>query len=618
MKKIFLLLVAISFCSVNAQQYWQQKVDYLINVDMNVEKNQYDGNMIVTYHNNSSDTLSEIYFHLYYNAFQQGSLMDERLKHIPDPDSRMVNNIGLREKPVFQSRISQLKPNEIGFQQINSVQQNNTNLEFSVQGTILKVILNEPVKPKSSVALHLNWKTQVPKIIRRGGRDNNEGIAYSMTQWYPKIAAYDNEGWHLDEYIAREFYAPFANFDVNITIPSDYIIGGSGSLMNEDKMPGYSNVKVNRKTKSLTWKFKAENIHDFAWVADKSFVVKKQTMQNGPTVYYLYSDKLENEYQENWSKIQPYVTEFFQVMNKKFGAYPWKTYSILQGGDGGMEYGAATLITGKRNMESLVGVIYHEASHSWFQHLFGIDETRNEWMDEGFTSYAEAYALNQIRGDKKDRLNPFEDAYYGYYALAKSGTEEPMSILADYYNSNRSYSLAAYYKGQVYLAQLGYVIGEEALDKALIKFYNQWHLNHPFPGDFQKIAQEVSGINLKWYNNLFINTTRVIDYEISKVENKKIVLKNLSNFAMPLDVLVTYTDGTKELFYIPINAMRGSKQREMKFYKGMNYTELKPWGWTFPEYQFDANKEVLKAQIDYTGRLADINHHNNIYPRLVE
>lgn len=598
---------------LSAQSYWQQFVDYKMDIHMQVEKFQYDGKMEVTYSNNSDDTLDKIYFHLYYNAFQPGSLMDERLKSIEDPDRRMTNNVGTKDNPIYESRISKLTPEEIGFVKMNSIHQNGKLLDFKYMGTILEVILKEPLGPKSSTTLKLDWKSQVPKIIRRGGRDSSEGIDFSMTQWYPKIAQYDNEGWHLDEYIGREFYAPFGNFDVKITLPSNYIVGASGELQNEDSMPGYSNKKF-KKRSNVTWNFKAENIHDFAWGADPDYVVEKQQVPNGPVLYYLYDKNLDKEFVNHWQTAKPKVVEFFQFMDKNFGAYPWSTYSIVQGGDGGMEYGTSTLITGKRNFESLLGVIYHEAAHSWFQHLFAFDETRDEWMDEGFTTYAEAAAMAEIMDANKNQINPFQGAYNGYYHLAQSGKEEPMSLLADYYDTNFAYSLAAYYKGQVYVAQLGYIIGEDALKETFKKFYADWSMKHPKLGDFQKVAQEVSGINLKWYNNLFVNTIRTIDYGVEKVEGRKVSLKNHSNFAMPLDVLVTYKDGSKELFYIPINAMRGSKEKENKFYQGIKTTQLKDWGWTYDSYEFEATKDVEKVEIDYTQRLADVNRANNIYP----
>lgn len=614
MKKVCWILIAFALLPLNAQNDWQQFVEYDMNIQMQVEDYQYDGKMDVTYFNNSQDRLDKIYFHLYYNAFQPGSLMDERLKNIPDPDSRMVNNLGTRENPKFESRISKLTPEEIGFVQINSIIQNNQALHFNYMGTILEVELNEPIEPNSSTTLSLDWKTQVPLIIRRGGRDSREGIDFSMTQWYPKVAQYDREGWHLDEYIGREFYAPFANFDVKITMPSTYIIGSSGVLQNENAMPGYSNSKF-RKNTTTTWHFIAENIHDFAWGADENYSIVKHQVPNGPMLYFLYDKNLNKEYINNWEKAMPLTVQFFEFMANKFGEYPWETYSIVQGGDGGMEYGTSTLITGQRAFESLLGVIYHEVAHSWFQHLFAFDETRDEWIDEGFTTYAEAAAMKEIMDANKDEINPFHAAYRGYFNLVQSGMEEPLSLLADYYDINYAYSISAYYKGQVYVAQLAYIIGEEALSETFHQFYDLWKMKHPKAGDFQKVAQDVSGINLKWYNNLFINTVRVIDYGVENVQDKTIILKNHSNFPMPLDVLVTYQDGSQELFYIPINAMRGNKLKENQFYQGIPQSNLDAWGWTSPKYEFEANKSVQKVEIDYTQRLADVDRSNNVYPR---
>lgn len=613
MKKFSWIFIALFCLPLYAQNDWQQFVDYKMNIQMQVENYQYDGKMDVTYFNNSEDTLNKIYFHLYYNAFQPGSVMDERLKSIPDPDSRMVNNIGTRENPIFESRISKLTPQEIGFVQMNSITQNAKELEFKTMGTILEVELNQPIAPNSSSTLSLDWKTQVPLIIRRGGRDSKEGIDFSMTQWYPKVAQYDHEGWHLDEYIGREFFAPFANFDVKITLPSSYIIGSSGVLQNESSMPGYSNTRFGANS-NTTWHFKAENIHDFAWGADENYKVEKLQVPNGPQLYFLYDKNLAPEYISNWQKSMPLTVEFFEFMSHKFGEYPWETYAIVQGGDGGMEYGTSTLITGNRSFESLLGVIYHEVAHSWFQHLFAFDETRDEWMDEGFTTYAEAAAMKEIMGHNKDVINPFHAAYRGYFNLVQSGVEEPLSLLADYYDLNYAYSISAYYKGQVYLAQLGYIIGEEALSETFLQFYDQWKMKHPKAGDFQKVAQDVSGINLKWYNNLFINTVRAVDYGVEDVQGRQVTLKNYSNFPMPLDVLVTYQDGSKELFYIPINAMRGSKTKENEFYEGIPQTELEPWGWTKPTYEFEVSKSVQKVEIDYTQRLADVDRSNNVFP----
>src|SRR5690606_24559640 len=210
----------------------------------------------------------------------------------------------------------------------------------------------------------------------------------------------------------------------------------------------------------------------------------------------------------------------------------------------------ATLITGGRNLPSLVGVIYHEAAHSWYQQLFGINETVDEWMDEGFTSYIQTLAFTAVFEKPQVRaLNPIGTAYNGYYRLAASGLEEPMSLLADHYHTNFAYSQQADNKGGVLSEQVGYIIGTGKLHQTFLNFYDKWKFSHPTPNDFKRIAEETADINLKWYFNLFVNTTRTIDYAITSVSEDTIELQNKSNFAMPIDLLVEYEDGSKELFY---------------------------------------------------------------------
>lgn len=605
---LFLLTTNLSFA-----QDWQQKADYVMNISVDVQNYRYTGEMDFTYHNHSPDELKELYFHLYFNAFQPRSVMNQRLSHITDPDRRMVNTSQIGERRIFKSKIDTLQPQHQGYQKILSLRQGNQNLEFSVQGTILKVVLKKPIQPKSSAKLEMKWEAQIPPIIRRAGKLNQEGVAFSMAQWYPKVAAYDRAGWHLDEYVAREFYAPFGDFDVKIKLPQKYIVGASGKLINANEMPGYGQAV---KRKWNTWHFKAENIHDFAWAADPDFVVDSAQSGSSPQLYFVYKNSLAEAYKENWKKVQPLTLQFFEFMNQRFGEYPWETYSIVQGGDGGMEYGTSTLVTGERSLESLAGLIFHEGAHSWFQHLFGIDETQNEWMDEGFTSYAETKAMAAIVENKNpDGIGVHQDAYNGYYNLIQSNVEEPLSLLADYFRYNYTYGISAYSKGQVFVAQLGYIIGEEALRKTFLQFYKRWKFKHPDEKDFIKIATKVSDIHLKWYNNLFINTTRHIDYGIESVEGKKISLRNYADFPMPLDVLVTFKDGSQKLFYIPLHAMRGHKTFEKEYYPQADYQALDFWAWASPTYSFEVEKEIQKVEIDPTKRLADYRSENNIYQK---
>lgn len=620
LKYLYTLILGLFLIQTTTAQrkgYWQQAVDYKMNIDVNEKTYQYDGNMQLKYSNNSGQSLKKVYFHLYFNAFQPGSMMDNRLSNIADPDKRMATNIGTKEKPKYQSRIATLTPKQIGYQKIKSLTINGNNTSYKVDGTILEVTLPNEIEDGETATFDMTWEAQVPEQIRRSGRNSKEGVALSMAQWYPKMAHFDEFGWHLDEYIGREFIAPFGNFDITVNINKNYILGASGVLQNPTEVKGYAaKPKIRAKDNKVQWHYIAKNIHDFVWAADPKFVVDSASSKQGIHVYTVYIPESDSV-KTNWKTALGLATEFFDFNAKTFGAYPWPTYTIIQGGDGGMEYGTATLVTGGRNLKSLVGVIFHEAAHSWYQHLFGINETVDEWFDEGFTSYVEELAMQNLF-EKRGAIeaNPSIDAYRAYYKLALSGKEEPASLLADYYNTNYAYSNEAYNKGQVLAVQLGYIIGKDNLDKTFLEFYKQWKFKHPTPNDFKRIAENISGINLKWYFNLFINTTRKIDYAIKTVSDKEITLQNKSDFAMPIDLLVTYEDGTKELFYIPLREMRGEKPAEnFKIYEGIKRTTLEDWNWTQPSYQINLTKKPAKAIIDPSLRLADVESSDNTWEK---
>src|SRR5690606_38527789 len=355
MKYFALLLCVLLSASTFAQRkgYWQQDVQYKMDIDVNEKDYKYDGKMTLVYGNNSGQSLSKVYFHLYFNAFQPGSMMDNRLVSIADPDARMVKNLGTKEKPVYQSRISQLTPEQIGYQKISSIKVNGSVANFKVDGTILEVTLPTALADGSKTTFELKWKAQVPEQIRRSGRNSKEGVAFSMAQWYPKMAHFDEFGWHLDEYVGREFIAPFGDFDVTIHLHKDYVVGASGVLQNPNEVKGYVNkAKIKTKNNKASWRFKAENIHDFAWGADPKFVVDSTASAGGVKIYAVYipSDK---DVISNWTQALGFSKEFFDFTSTPFGEYPWPTYTIVQGGDGGMEYGTMTLVTGGRNLKSL-------------------------------------------------------------------------------------------------------------------------------------------------------------------------------------------------------------------------------------------------------------------------
>jgi len=279
-----------------------------------------------------------------------------------------------------------------------------------------------------------------------------------------------------------------------------------------------------------------------------------------------------------------------------------------------MEYAMATLITGDRSFESLVGVMVHELAHSWFQHILATNEGKHAWMDEGFTSYISSLCMNELM--ERNSLKPYAGSYRGYYALVKSGIEEPQTTQSDRYDTNFAYSIAAYSKGAVFLAQLGYIIGDEALAETLKTYYNRFKFTHPTPNDFIRTAEKVSGAHLGWYLNDFAKTTKTIDYAVDQVNatgnNTSVTLERKGAIAMPIDLVVTLNDQSVHHYYIPLSEMRAEKPNETSGERKI----LSDWSWAKPSYSFElpvALSQIQKIEIDPTGRMADVDASNNVF-----
>ncbi|MDO6743196.1 M1 family metallopeptidase [Tenacibaculum soleae] len=610
MKKIILGLSLLSIVSCAAtskqvtenpikksksQNYWQQHIDYTMDIDMDVKTYQYKGKQKVVYTNNSPDVLDKVFYHLYFNAFQPNSQMDIRSRNIKDPGKKIAD------------KIVKLSPTEIGYIKVNSLTQNGVAVNHETVGTILEVTLNKAIQPGESVTFDMVFDAQVPNQIRRSGRNSAEGVALSMAQWYPKMAEYDFEGWHTPPYIAREFHGVWGNFDVTLHIDKNYVVGGTGYLQNPQEVGhGYENKNeaLNLPSgKKLTWKFKAPNVHDFTWGADPEYIHDTYKMDNGIDLHFLYKKTLEAKYLENWKKLQPKTAELMQYFSENIGQYPYKQYSVIQGGDGGMEYAMSTLITGKRSWGSLFGVTAHEMAHTWFQFLLASNESKHPWMDEGFTTYISNKAENAILG--KNVKNPHRGSYMGYNYVVKNNIEESLSTHADRYHTNTAYGVASYSKGNIFLSQLEYIIGEENVAKTLKKYFTDFSFKHPTPNDIKRTAEKVSGIHLDWYLNEWTQTTHTIDYGVKSVKGKEVVLERIGRMPMPIDVEVTYTDGSKEKFNIPLRMMRGEKPTKA--------TIITDWTWAHPTYTFATSKEVKSVEIDPSKLMADINQENNSF-----
>ena len=610
---IYLGVFILSSFQVSGQR-WQQEVSYKMDIKVDVEKNQYEGKQEIKYTNNSPDTLHHLYYHLYFNAFQPGSMMDTRSRTILDPDRRV------------RDRISKLNEDEIGYQKVKCLKMNGKDQPYEHVGTILEVSLTKPILPNETVELEMEHDAQVPLQIRRSGRDNAEGIRLSMAQWYPKLAEYDYQGWHANPYVGREFHGIWGDFDVTIEIDKNYIIGGTGTLMNPEEIGhGYHSEAVDiSKKKTLKWHFKADNVHDFMWAADPDYVHTTYMTKAGVLLHCFYQP--DSTTTDNWTVLPRIMDDALTFMNERYGTYPYPSYAFVQGGDGGMEYPMATLITGKRSLGSLVGVSIHEWMHSWYQMVLATNESLYPWMDEGFTSFASSETMNYLR--EKGLIpgqvaeNPLVGSVKGYANFALSGREEALSTHADHYTTNQAYGVGSYVKGQAFLVQLKYILGDDNFYKGLKRYYNTWKFKHPNVNDCVRVMEKQSGLELDWFKEYWVNTTHTIDYAVDtvyEVEGKtEIALVNNSRFPMPQEVSVQLKNGDTFTYIIPLRIMRGHRPLADEDEKGRI---VEDWPWTHANYTLSIDQkleDIDQIILDKSEEMADVDRSNNSWPKVQE
>ncbi len=594
----FLFFALVFTLSINGQNSWQQNANYKIYIDVDVKKNTFKGSQEVLYTNNSPDTLNKVFFHLYFNAFRPESDMAERLNNGDDNNRR------------FDVNIKDLEPHEYGQLNVNNLKQDGLNIDSFVSDTILEVTLTNPILPGESSLFTMNFNGQIPITIRRAGRDSPMGVKYSMAQWYPKISEYDYEGWNTAPYTGREFHGVWGDFDVTIKIDKDFIVAASGYIQETDP----NNNKLGYLSgKKRVWNFKAPKVHDFTWAADSEYIHDIYPGPNGVKLNFYY--KNDPKIIANWKTLQPVTAELMDFFNNYIGEYPYKQYSVVQGGDGGMEYSMLTLLNYGEELIPLISVTSHELAHAWFQGVLATNEMNHAWMDEGSASYfgelAESHVFN-IDFHPIFTERPYQD----YISLATSGQEMPLATNANRFKFNRAYEDAAYDKGFVFLSQLNYIIGEKAFEKTIKNYFDKYKFTHPLPNDLRRVAEQSSGILLNWYLTDWTQTTNQIDYAIKNVESRKkksvITLERIGLMPMPLEILVRYKDGNEEFYYIPISLMRGEKSKPEYADK---WIQLEDWSWAYKKYEFEikSKMESIKSiDINPTGLLADVDTSNNI------
>jgi hypothetical protein len=507
MKKIFAAIACLITLNLFAQDnYWQQHINYKINVSLNDKNNSLKCWEELQYTNNSPDQLSFIWFHLWENAYKN--------------DNTAFSKQLLRDKK-GQDRLTKFQ--DRGFiDSLNfTVDGVKATLEYDPQNIdVAKLILPKPLQPGGSIKIQTPFYIDLPQYISRSGHD---GQSYMICQWFPKPAVYDRKGWHSFPYLDMgEFYSEYGNFDVNITLPSQYIVGATGSLQNADELNQYkkigtANVASGSKTNSTkyiassaatkTLNYKADNVLDFAWFADKDFIVRYDTLQlaNKTIDVFTYAHPDGNK---NWIHSTDYVKSGAKAYSGYFGDYPYPVVQAVEGpkneNSGGMEYPMITLITSPDATEPMLdAVITHEVGHNWLMGILATNEREHGWMDEGINTYyqfryeAEKYRFNSVFGDqipkevKQKPAREFQALVYN--ALSRIPMEGAIDTPSEDFASEDQYGIVVYVKTAIWMYNLEQELGREKFDNIIHDYYNQWKFKHPYPEDMKAIFQKDAG-----------------------------------------------------------------------------------------------------------------------------
>ncbi len=507
---LFYCFLPVTYCQ---PPYWQQQVNYKIDVTLNEADHTLDGFVRMDYINNSPDTLHFIWIHLWANAYKN-------------------------DKTAFTDQV--LENGSTRFYFSNNEDRGYINrLDFRVNGSaakteddlhhqeIVKLILPDPLAPGSSLKIETPFHVKLPKIFSRGGYIDN---SYQVTQWFPKPAVYDRKGWHPMPYLDQgEFYSDFGNYEVQITLPEDYVVAATGELQTDKEKQWLKNRKAitakpkkrsspakkkitqnvvkTTSVKNKTLVFTQNNVHDFAWFADPEFSIKKDTLKlpSGKVISVFAYSYSYNE--DTWSNSIAMIKQAILTKSKWLGEYPYNIVSVVDGGNGGgMEYPTITVLDDGGSEKMLDFVINHEVGHNWFQGILASNERTHPWMDEGMNTYYDnRYSLQQYGNTNLDIIpsklkfinNRLPDDIQQTLLQTITGIkkDQPIETSSEKFNI-LNYNMIGYTKTGAWMKVLENELGRSLFDSCMQEYYRRWQFKHPYPEDFKKVAEEVSGRNL--------------------------------------------------------------------------------------------------------------------------
>ncbi|MFL5764364.1 MAG: M1 family aminopeptidase [Bacteroidia bacterium] len=606
--------------------YWQQDVHYTINAALDDKTDIIDGTEQLTYYNNSPDELNFVYFHLYNNAQTKGSYLEDLYKN---------NDLKVTFGKYQQQGLGTV---------VSKITVNGQELKTELDNTILKVFLNAPLKPGENLTFKINFKTYFDNssIRNRMKMFNAFGYKhYDVVHWYPRISVYDRKaGWDTDQHLDHEFYGDYGTFDVAFSLPNNYVLDATGDLINRDEvLPAELRARLDIKNfakkpwnekpsvviepngTTKTWMFHAENVHDFALTTDPTYRIG-ETEWNGVRCVAL----VQEPHAIGWQNAAEYTAKIIRVNSEDIGRYAYSKMVVADAQDG-MEYPMLTLCGGFD--PDYRDLFVHEISHNWFFGMVGSNETYRPMLDEGFTQFVTSSTYERIDGKQRIAYLPKSkyvrnftepdyirnsEVYNGYMNSAARDVETFMALHSDGYNGAIRHG-GGY--GQVYMKtatmmyNLQYVLGDSLFKAALAHYFDQWKFAHPYVEDFRASIINYTHVDLNWFFDEWIETSKTIDYAVKSVKKGKekdqyeITFKR-KGMQMPVDFAVISKSDSIYYYHIP----------NTWFVKDTKSKVLPRWiGWDNIKKTYTAEVTVpggvANVVIDPSTRMADVNMLNN-------
>jgi hypothetical protein len=597
-------------------KYWQQRADYVIRAALDTAAKRLDGEVTIRYTNNSPDTLTHVWMQVDQNLFRQGSVGS----FLNGQDTRFGAagfNGGYDIKSITQAMESGLRPSR---GRVGQLAAKPAAVKTRVDDTMMEVELAYPLPPGGTTSFDIVYGFLIPEHgADRMGRD---GALYELAQWYPRMCVYDDvSGWNTLQYLGQgEFYLEYGDISYEVTVPAGYIVAGSGTLQNPlevltaaqrtrlaaaVKSDSITHIVTEaelatgtarpRKTGTFTWKFKADRVRDVAWTASPEYIWDASGWQGIlAQAYYRPTAK------ELWKDAADMSRFSIQEYGTRWLPYPYPQISAVEGTVSGMEYPMLAMEAKDETKEGLYSVITHEIGHMWYPMVVGSDERRYAWMDEGFNTFINIFSEEGYfkRDDSRRRRGE------AMFALMndQAPTAQPIMTYANRYRTDGNLGSLAYIKPAIGLYVLRRkILGPDVFDQAFREYTRRWEFKHPQPSDFFRTIEDVSGRDLDWFWRGWFLTTAALDQAVESVTQKpgsdgknqvEVVLKNAGQQVMPVELQLTFADGTTQLFKYPVEI----------WYKGDHYTAT-----------ITVDKPVTGATVNPDGEFPDVVPQNNAW-----